>query len=232
MTIDELDREGVPALERWGTTTTCPDAARTTPDGALHAWWHPLVPPRRTVPWSGMVLLALLLAHPLALMGVLDGPMMTRLQIAGAMSLLLQNVGVLGAAIVLKYAWRISRNPASGWISAVLSLVAIQNLPFSLLAVTGSPYGELRQGQRTEHDRGERRRRRAAGAGGLRSRHPRAQPAADRHPGRAASSLPGGWPWSRTTSTRPCAWGRWRRRCSSTWRCAGHRAWSWSHSCA
>jgi signal transduction histidine kinase len=135
VTTDELDRDGVPAL----------DVRRENGagDGALPAWWHSLVPPPRTVPWSGMVLLALLLVHPLALTGVLDGPLTVRMQVAGEMSLLLQNVGVLGAAIVLKYAWRISRSPASGWLSAILSLVAIQNLPFSLLAVTGSSYGDF-----------------------------------------------------------------------------------------
>ena len=143
MTIDELDREltkpGAPELR-----IDVPERRADDADEAgLHAWWHPLVPPRQTVPWSGMVLLSLVLAHPLALVVVLDGPMVTRVETAVTMSLLLQNVGVLGAAILLKYAWQIGRNPACGWLSAAMSLVAVQNLPFALLAVVGSPYGEL-----------------------------------------------------------------------------------------
>ena len=146
MTIDELDRGELTATGVPGPRAAVPERR---PDDvavpALHAWWHPLVPPRQTVPWSGMVLLSLLLAHPLALVTVLDGPAMTRAETAVMLSLLLQNVGVLGAGIVLKYAWRIGHNPSYGWLSATLSLVAIQNLPFALLAVVGSRYGELGQ---------------------------------------------------------------------------------------
>lgn len=144
MTIDELERGLPPTQGAPGRHTDLPLRREDDLDDAgIHAWWHPLVPPRQTVPWSGMVLLALLLAHPLALVPVLDGTTEARAQAAVMMSLLLQNVGVLGAAIVLKYAWRISRNPAHGWLSAALSLAAIQNLPFGLLAVVGSPYGAL-----------------------------------------------------------------------------------------
>ena len=97
--------------------------------------------PQGSVPISGMVLLGALLLSPLALVTVLEGPPHERVERAAHMALLLQNVSVLGAAIVLRYDWQMTRRGATGWLSVAVGFLAVQNLPFSLLLVAGSPLG-------------------------------------------------------------------------------------------
>lgn len=115
-------------------------------EGAPDTGWRRLLTdrvPDASLPVSGMALLALLLAAPLGLALLLPGTAQERLHGAGHMALLLQNVAVLGAAVVLRYEWQQSRRPGSGWLSAAVGFLAVQNLPFTLLLVAGSPLGEF-----------------------------------------------------------------------------------------
>lgn len=98
--------------------------------------------PAGSIPPSGMVLLAVLLLSPLTLAAVLHGSAYHRFAQAGEMAVLLQNVAVLGAAIVLRYEWQVSANAATGWLAVAVGFLAVQKLPFSLLLVAGSPIGE------------------------------------------------------------------------------------------
>lgn len=97
--------------------------------------------PRESIPISGMVLLATLLLSPLVLAAVLEGPLPERLEQASHMALLLQNISVLGAAVVLRYEWQVAGSAATGWLAVAVGFLAVQNLPFSLLLVAGSPLG-------------------------------------------------------------------------------------------
>lgn len=100
-------------------------------------------PPEGSLPVSGMALLALLLVAPFGLAPALEGSPRERLDGAANMVLLLQNIAVLGAAIVLRYEWQVSRRPGTGWLAVAVGFLAVQNLPFTLLLVAGSPLGEF-----------------------------------------------------------------------------------------
>lgn len=99
--------------------------------------------PQASLPVSSTALLGLLLLAPFGLALVLEGATQERLDGAAHMVLLLQNVAVLVAATVLRYEWEMSRTPSTGWLAVVLGFLAVQNLPFTLLLVAGSPLGEL-----------------------------------------------------------------------------------------
>ena len=99
--------------------------------------------PDGSLPVSGMALLALGLAAPFGLAMVLEGSTQERLNGAADMVLLLQNVAVLTAAIVLRYEWQMSRRPSTAWLAVAVGFLAVQNLPFTLLLVAGSPLGEF-----------------------------------------------------------------------------------------
>lgn len=99
------------------------------------------LPPAGGWTWRSSALLALVLLHPYGLVLAVQDPAVDRVHVAGAMSLLLVQLAVLASAVVVKYDWRISRRPVTGWLAMTLSFLAAQHVPFALLAVQGSAEG-------------------------------------------------------------------------------------------
>lgn len=125
-------------MERWDDVRPR-SASRPAGDGQRRL----VQAPSGSLPASGMTVLSLLLLSPFALALVLEGPLDERVDRTSEMVLLLQNVTVLGAAVVLRYEWQVSRRPSTGWLAVAVGFLAVQNLPFSLLLVAGSPLGEF-----------------------------------------------------------------------------------------
>lgn len=93
--------------------------------------------------WRGTVLILAVLLHPYLLVLALPPTGAGHLLTAGAMCRLLATNGILGAAVILKYEWRISRRASTGWLAMALGFLAAQALPFELLSVQGGGTGRF-----------------------------------------------------------------------------------------
>ncbi len=106
-------------------------------------WVEAVRPPSGSVAWLGMLLLMLLLVHPLALATWVDDASALPGRTQQDMVLLLEDVAVLSAGILLKFEHASSARPSSWWLAVAVMVVAMQELPISLLAVAGSDHARL-----------------------------------------------------------------------------------------
>lgn len=133
-------RQSAPRETPFGPFDGSADPARPTDERARRFDKTWLTPPDGGWSWGGSLLLLGLLLQPYLLVLVVDLPLRQKLGTAGLMSFFLINIAILACAVILKYDWRISRRATTGWLSATLAFVAVQNIPFALLGISGSAY--------------------------------------------------------------------------------------------
>lgn len=133
-------RQSAPRETPFGPFDGSADPARPTDERArrLDKTW--LTPPEGGWSWGGSLLLLGLLLQPYLLVLVVDLPLRQKVGTAGVMSFFLINISIFACAVILKYDWRISRRASTGWLAAALAFIAVQNIPFALLGITGSAY--------------------------------------------------------------------------------------------
>ncbi len=93
--------------------------------------------------WRGSLLMFAVLLHPYLLVLALPSTGAERLQTAGDMSRLLATNGILAAAVILKYEWRMTRRASTGWLAMALGFQAAQAVPFALLSLQGADTGRF-----------------------------------------------------------------------------------------
>nr|WP_246299438.1 ATP-binding protein [Nocardioides panaciterrulae] len=93
--------------------------------------------------WRGSILMFAVLLHPYLLVLALPSTGAERLHTADEMSRLLATNGILAAAVILKYEWRLTRRASTGWLAMALGFQAAQTIPFALLSLQAPAAGRF-----------------------------------------------------------------------------------------